>query len=85
MQLLNKDLKYNLDNKRKCWITTLAIEANTAISKMNIRDQSYTRKLVAYNIKKLINKQKMKKLSRQTYKEKIVAQEHHLMQNIKKN
>jgi uncharacterized protein (AIM24 family) len=45
---------------------------------MNIRDQPYTRQLVTYNI------QKMKKENRQTYKEKIEAQEHHLMKNIKK-
>jgi hypothetical protein len=54
------------------------MEADTAISKMNIRDQPYIRQLVANNIKKLINKQRMKKGSRQTHKEKIEAREHRL-------
>jgi hypothetical protein len=64
MQLLNKGLKYTLHNKWKGCITTLAVEVNTAISKMNIRDQPYTRQLVANNIQKLINKIWKKKVDR---------------------
>jgi hypothetical protein len=75
-QLLDKGLKYNLHVKPKGWIKTLAIEADTTISKMNVRDQPYIRQLVAKNIQKLINKQKMKEESRQTHKEKIEAREH---------
>jgi hypothetical protein len=60
MQLLDKGLKYNLHGKPKGWIKTLVIEADTAISKMNVRDQPYIRQLVANNIQKLINKQKTK-------------------------
>jgi hypothetical protein len=66
MQLLNKGLKYNLYNKQKGWITTLAIEANTDISKMDIRDQTYIRQVTANSIQKLINNQKMKKDGRRT-------------------
>jgi hypothetical protein len=61
MQLLDKGLEYNLHNKRKSWITTLAIEANITISKINIRYEPYMRQLIANNIQKLVNKQKMKK------------------------
>jgi hypothetical protein len=79
MQLLNKGLKYNLHNKQKGWITTLAIEADTVISKMDIRDQPYMRQVTANSIQKRINNQKMKKDGRRTYKENIEAQEHRLM------
>jgi hypothetical protein len=41
MQLLNKGLKYTLHKKQKDWIKTLAIEADTTISKLDIRDQPY--------------------------------------------
>jgi hypothetical protein len=45
---------------------TLAIEADTAISKMDIRDQSYMKQVTANSIQKLINNQKMKKDGRRT-------------------
>jgi hypothetical protein len=62
MQLLNKGLKYYLHNKHKGWIKTLAIEADTAISKMDIRDQPYMRQITANSIQNLINNQNMKKI-----------------------
>jgi hypothetical protein len=35
MQLLNKVLKYNLQQKNKKWLETLTLGAETAISKQN--------------------------------------------------
>jgi hypothetical protein len=58
MQLLNKGLKYNSQYKPKEWIKTLAIKADTAISRVYERDQTYMRQLVTNNIQKLISKQK---------------------------
>jgi hypothetical protein len=43
MQLLKKGLKYNLHYKEKNWLETLALEAETAISKINITEQQYYR------------------------------------------
>jgi hypothetical protein len=40
------------------------MEADTVISKLDIRDQPYMRQLTANNIQKLINKQNRKKDSR---------------------
>jgi len=34
MLLLNKGPKYNLGHKNKGWITTLALEAETAVSQL---------------------------------------------------
>jgi hypothetical protein len=36
IQLLNKGLKYILQYKNKIWIETLALEAETAISNLNL-------------------------------------------------
>jgi hypothetical protein len=83
MHLLNKGLKYNLHKKQKDWIKTLAMETDTAISKLDMRDQPYMRQLTANNIQKLIKKQNEKKDSRRTAKEKLAAQEHKLIINIK--
>jgi hypothetical protein len=43
MQLLKKRLKNNLHYKQKNWLETLALEAKTAISKINITEQQYYR------------------------------------------
>jgi hypothetical protein len=40
-QLLNKGLKYNLHYKLKNWIETLAMEAETAITQLNLDEQAY--------------------------------------------
>jgi hypothetical protein len=43
IKLLNKGLKYNLHYKRKNWIETLALEAETAICNLDITEQQYYR------------------------------------------
>jgi hypothetical protein len=50
MALLQKGLKYNLHNKQKTWIQNLAIEAETAISKLPTSDRDVYRKLTAERI-----------------------------------
>jgi hypothetical protein len=39
--ILNKGLKCNLHVKQKNWITKLALEANTAISLLNLIEQNH--------------------------------------------
>jgi hypothetical protein len=56
MSLLNKGPKYNLGHKNKGWITTLALEAQTAISQLPHTEQEYIRYQVAHNIKHLYKK-----------------------------
>jgi hypothetical protein len=51
MQLLNKGLQYNLHHKNKKRIKTLALEAETAINNLDIKEQSYYRHAVAKKIK----------------------------------
>jgi hypothetical protein len=51
MQLLNKGLQYNLHHKNKKWIKTLALEAETAINNLDIKEQSYYRHAVTKKIK----------------------------------
>jgi hypothetical protein len=51
IQILNKGLKYNLHYKNKNWIETLALEAETAISNLEITEQNYYRHAVAKKIK----------------------------------
>jgi hypothetical protein len=46
-KLLEKGLKYDLHYKHKDWIKTLAIEADTAISEIQERDQMCMRQIVA--------------------------------------
>jgi hypothetical protein len=54
LALLNKGFKYNLSHKRKDWIKkNLALEAETAISKLPVHEQDYLRFQVAHNIKQL--------------------------------
>jgi hypothetical protein len=61
MLLLNKGLKYNLHHKPKKWIQTVAIEADRAVNLLPDIDRNYMRQLIANNIKKLVNKQKIKR------------------------
>lgn len=61
VQLLNKDLKYNIHSKPKTWIKTLAQEADTAIRTLPKENQAYMRQLVANNIKKLAGRQNQKR------------------------
>jgi len=53
MTLLNKGLKYNLNYKNKHWLSTLALEAETAISLLPSHEQEYLRYQVAQNLQKL--------------------------------
>jgi hypothetical protein len=62
LKLLDKGLIYNLHYKHKDWIKTLTTEADTAIHKMHVSDQIYTKQI--NNIQKLINKQITQKESR---------------------
>jgi hypothetical protein len=39
IQLLNKGLKYDLCHKTKKWIDTLAFEAETAVSNLDIKNK----------------------------------------------
>jgi hypothetical protein len=59
------------------------MEADTAINKLDIRDQPYMRQITANKIQKLINKQNEKNDSRRTFKEKLAALEEKLIINIK--
>ena len=53
LALLKKGLKYNLNYKRKTWITTLALEAETAIHQLPILEQDHMRHQVAVNLRTL--------------------------------
>jgi hypothetical protein len=56
LSLLKKGLKYNLGHKHRDWITTLALEAETAISQLPNTEQQYIRYQVAHNIRQLYKK-----------------------------
>jgi hypothetical protein len=53
LNLLNKDLKYNLSYKNKNWIKTLAIETETALTQLPAHEQEYFRIQAAHNLKQL--------------------------------
>jgi len=44
--LLNKGLKYNLHQKKRRWLTDIALEAETAINSLPTADRPYYRKQV---------------------------------------
>jgi hypothetical protein len=48
-------MKYNLHYKRKQWITTLALEAETAISQLPLPEQEPVKYQVNRNIQHLFN------------------------------
>jgi hypothetical protein len=56
MQLLKKGLRHNLHYKQKNWLETLALEAETGISKINATEQQYYRHMVTKTIKKISQK-----------------------------
>ena len=60
MTLLNKGLKYNLNYKGKNWLSTLALEAETAISLLPSHEQEYLRYQVSQNLQKLYKQQNSK-------------------------
>jgi len=53
LTLLNRDLKYNFSYKRKEWLKTLALEAETAITKLQVNEENCIRFHVAHNIRQL--------------------------------
>ena len=53
LAIINKGLKYNLHHKRENWITTLPLEAETAITLLPISEQEPIRYHMANNIRKL--------------------------------
>jgi hypothetical protein len=53
IQLLNKGLKYNLHHKNKKWIEILALEAETAITNLDINKQYYYKHIVAKEIEEI--------------------------------
>jgi hypothetical protein len=52
-------LKYNLHYKNKKWIETLALEAETAITNLDINEQNYYRHAVAKKIKDISKNNKI--------------------------
>jgi hypothetical protein len=53
MALLHKGLKYNIQAKKKDWVQTLTLEAETAISQLPTNERDVYRKLVAERVDKL--------------------------------
>jgi hypothetical protein len=53
MNMLRKGLKYNTDGKRKDWIQTLALEAETAINQFPTNERDSYRKIVAKSLNTL--------------------------------
>jgi transposase-like protein len=80
LDLLNKGLKYNISFKRKKWMETLALEAETAISKLPTPEQDHMRYQVAHNIKLLYKQQ----YSRNGFNTQQAVQERRTINNIKK-
>jgi hypothetical protein len=57
--LLHKGLKYNLHQKPKTWINTLAFEAETAVTLLPIQHQDPVRYQIKCNIEQLIKQQEL--------------------------
>jgi hypothetical protein len=66
IQLLNKGLKYNLHHKKRNWIETLAIEAETAITQINQEEQAYMRQCVSNKLQKIIKAENNRKITQKT-------------------
>jgi hypothetical protein len=60
-------LKYNLHHKNKKWIETLSLEAETAISNLDITKQNFYRHVVARNIKDIIRKDKVRNKNKEEW------------------
>ena len=80
LTLLNKGLKYNLSYKQNDWIKTLALEAETAITKLPVMEQDYIRFQVAHNIKLLYKQCNENK----SYNTKHANIERHTLNSIKR-
>jgi len=53
LELLNKGLKYDINYKRKHWLSNLALEADSAITRLPSHEQEHVRHIVAHNLQKL--------------------------------
>jgi hypothetical protein len=82
LQLLDKELKYNLHYKPKTWIKTLAIEADTVIRELPEKDQGYMKQSVANKITRIITKEDRNNESR-SRKLKHTEREYHEWRTIK--
>ena len=69
LALLNKGLKYNLHHKPRQWITTLTLEAETAISALPPSDQDPIRYLVSKQIQHLQNTEEKSRKCTREYRE----------------
>jgi hypothetical protein len=52
LKLLNKGFKYNLNQKRKHWLSNLALEAETTITLLSTHEQEHIRYRVAHSLAK---------------------------------
>jgi hypothetical protein len=53
MTLLNKGLKYNVQQKGKHWLSNLALEAEAAVMRLPVQEQEPIRHMVAHSLQKL--------------------------------
>jgi hypothetical protein len=53
LALLNKDFKYNINYRRKHWLSNLALEVDSAITRLPSQEQEHVRQIVAHNLQKL--------------------------------
>jgi quinol monooxygenase YgiN len=83
-QLLSKGLKYNLHHKQSNWVKTLAIEADTAINRLDPTEQAFMRQAVANKLKTLINHEETQKERKVTHETKQQIHEKKLINSIKK-
>jgi hypothetical protein len=84
LTLLNKGLKYNLSFKKKNWIESLALEADTAISLLPPQEQDNLRFQVAHNIKQLYKQYDPTKLNQtKQYNFDYAKNEHRTTKKIK--
>jgi 5'-deoxynucleotidase YfbR-like HD superfamily hydrolase len=79
LALLNKDLKYSFNYKRKNWIETLALETETAVSYLPCTEQEYLRFQIAHNLKLLYEHYE----NSQGYNTRNMNKETHILHNIK--
>jgi hypothetical protein len=63
LQLLEKGLKYNLHNKKKNWLTTLALETETALNPLPQTEREYFRNRAAENLEQLKQQEKHKNIA----------------------
>ena len=80
LSLLNKGLKYNLNQKRKHWLSDLAFEAEIVVTLLPPCDQEHIRYRIAHNLQKLYKQHN----SKQTVLNKTAMHERKTINRIKK-